>query len=83
MHLLVIPWAGLANATGLGLQQKPVTPLYRLHCLHHMLVHVSPIMACEFSTVMPILRMRKLRFRAGGDWSRVPQLEIPAHPATP
>lgn len=42
-----------------------------------MLVHVSPIMACEVSTVMPILQMRKLRnrFRAGGDWSRVPQLE--------
>lgn len=74
MHLSFLGRPGQCNRAGVC-HRNVVTPLYRLHCLHHMTAHVSPILACEVSTVMLILQMRKLRFRAGSDWSRVPQLE--------
>lgn len=74
-HLLVMPGQAWPMQQGWGCHRNLVTPLSRLHCLHRMLAHVSPRLACEVSTVMPLLQMRKLRFRAGTDWSRVPQLE--------
>lgn len=67
MHLLDIPGQAWPIQQGWGCHRNLVTHLYQLHCLHHMLAHVSPILACEVSTVMPILQVRKLRFRAGSD----------------
>lgn len=73
IHSLVISWASSASARRLCHSRNSPSVKVVQH-VPHVLAHLIPIGACEVSAIMPILQMQKLRFRAGSDWPRVPQL---------
>ena len=70
IYLLVIPWASPASTTETVVTLSVPVALPVTH-----VAHLIPVSVRGVSTMILILQTRKLKFRAGSDWPRVPQLE--------